>query len=174
MTKHKLTNWLETNLKNNINNTLEETIQGLLRLNPPIKKSTVNKQKALRSSMKSLLSNNEKLRKEYDTLNKWLIEKENKRKLNDIDDTRHAVFKKARISSSVVNIGTVHHERDSENASVNREFGKEKGNVLYEEKVQEIIGVHQSLSLSISENIQNEQKIKGVHQSSSLSILKDI
>ncbi|CAI2184662.1 7879_t:CDS:2 [Funneliformis geosporum] len=92
--------------------------------NPPIKKTTVNKQKTLRSSMKSLLSNNKKLRKEFKTLNKWLIEKENKRKLNAIDETRHAVFKKVRISSSVVNIGNVHHERDSGNASVNREFGK--------------------------------------------------
>ncbi|CAI2178164.1 9374_t:CDS:2, partial [Funneliformis geosporum] len=116
--------------------------------------------------MKSLLSNNEKLRKEYKTLNKWLIEKENKRKLNAIDETRHAVFKKARISSSVVNIGNVHHERDSGNASVNREFEKEKGNVQYDEKMQEIKGVHQLLSPSISEDIQDKQKIKRERESS--------
>ncbi|CAI2185404.1 11998_t:CDS:2 [Funneliformis geosporum] len=116
--------------------------------------------------MKSLLSNNEKLRKEYKTLNKWLIEKDNKRKLNAIDETRHAVFKKARISSSVVNIGNVHHERDSGNASVNREFEKEKGNVQYDEKMQEIKGVHQLLSPSISEDIQDKQKIKRERESS--------
>ena len=84
-----------------------------------------------------------------------------------IDDTRHAVFKKARIFLSIVNIGTVHHEWDSGNALVNCEFEKEKGNVLYEERVQKITGIHQSLFLSISEDIQDEQKIKGIHQSSS-------
>ncbi|GBB89598.1 hypothetical protein RclHR1_16320003 [Rhizophagus clarus] len=103
----KLSNWLKVNLKNNIVNTLEETIEGLFRLNPPIKKTVVNKKKALQSSMKNLLCNNEKLRNEYGTLNKWLIEKEEKkRKLNVINETRRAIFKKARISSSVVNIDT--------------------------------------------------------------------
>lgn len=71
----------------------------------------------LQSLMKSLLNNNEGLRNEYETLNKWLIGKEKKkRKLNVINETRRAIFKKARISLSIVNIDTsatfVYHEQN--------------------------------------------------------------
>lgn len=115
----KLSNWLEVNLENNISNTLEGTIEGLLQLNPPIKKTVANKKKALQSSMKSLLSNKEKLQNKYEILNKWIIEKEEKkRKLNIVNETNCALFKRARISSCVVNVdltcaASVHHERNA-------------------------------------------------------------
>ncbi|GBB98220.1 hypothetical protein RclHR1_31710001, partial [Rhizophagus clarus] len=112
--------------------------------------------------MKNLLCNNEKLRNEYGTLNKWLIEKEEKkRKLNVINETGRAIFKKARISSSVVSIDTsgtsINHERNLRDIMRNHKFEKklQNGNVQDKEKVQEI-----------KEDIQDEQS---VHQLSSIS-----
>src|SRR6185312_13604029 len=53
----KLSRWLKRNLKDNIRNTLDATIEGLLRLCPPIdgKIASSEQKKRLLSSMKALL-----------------------------------------------------------------------------------------------------------------------
>ncbi|CAG8618492.1 13449_t:CDS:2 [Cetraspora pellucida] len=164
----KLSKWLKKNLKANIKDTLKATIESLLQLDPPInRKSAISKQeKALRLSMQALLKNDEKLREECTQLNIWLNvkEKENKRMLKVIDENDHAVFKKARFFSSVVNVsygtGSTSVNVWKGSASIDslkeHEFGKE-----------------------LQEKVTNEQEIEKVqetksqvHRSSSPPILQ--
>ncbi|CAG8525566.1 5296_t:CDS:2 [Dentiscutata heterogama] len=63
----KLSKWLKGNLKDNIKETFEATIEHLLKLNPPIKKG--NKRQALISSLQALMKNDESVHEEYKSLN---------------------------------------------------------------------------------------------------------
>ncbi|CAI2184966.1 6578_t:CDS:2 [Funneliformis geosporum] len=102
----KLSRWLKKNLKGNIRNNLDATIENLLRLDPPInRKSVISEQKkALLSSIKVLLKNNKE--KEYELLKMWLNSEERKkeigRTLKIIDKKHQATFKRAKFFSSVV------------------------------------------------------------------------
>jgi hypothetical protein len=70
----KLLKWLKFHLKDNVKGTLEETIDHLLQLNPPIKGNTDKSEeaKALKSSLKELLRNDKEYCKEFEVLNTWL------------------------------------------------------------------------------------------------------
>ncbi|CAI2194371.1 15016_t:CDS:2 [Funneliformis geosporum] len=141
----KLSKWLEKNLENNLKNTLEETIENLLQLDPPINKKAPahNQKKALTSSLKSLLKNNES-KKEYEPLRIFFSiserKQDNKRKLKIIEKENRAVFKKARIFSKFVNISYGTALTSIQNSSINREFGVEQKRNLQDkqEKVREI------------------------------------
>ncbi|CAG8749558.1 1039_t:CDS:1, partial [Racocetra persica] len=96
----KLSKWLKGNLKDNVKETFEATIEHLLKLNPPIKKG--NKRQALMSSLQALMKNDESVHEEYESLNAWVnvnnSEKEKKKKSLKIVDKEHqAMFKKARV-----------------------------------------------------------------------------
>ncbi|CAG8582015.1 16710_t:CDS:2 [Cetraspora pellucida] len=149
----KLSKWLKKNLKGNIKDTLKATIESLLQLDPPInRKSAISKQEeALRLSMQALLKNDKKLQKECTQLNIWLNvfkkEKENKRMLKVIDENDHAVFKKVRFFSSVVNVsygtGSTSVNVRKGNASIDslkkREFGKElQEKVTNEQEIEKV------------------------------------
>src|SRR5437763_9370250 len=102
----KLSRWLKKNLKGNIGNTLDATIENLLRLDPPINRKNVisEQKKALLSSIKVLLKNNKE--KEYELLKMWLnsveMKKEIRRTLKIIDKKQQATFKRVKYFSSVV------------------------------------------------------------------------
>ncbi|CAI2194539.1 14329_t:CDS:2, partial [Funneliformis geosporum] len=153
--KMKLSKWLEKNLENNLKNTLEETIENLLQLDPPINKKAPahNQKKALTSSLKSLLKNNES-KKEYEPLRIFFSiserKQDNKRKLKIIEKENRAVFKKARIFSKFVNISYGTALTSIQNSSINREFGVEQKRNLQDkqEKVREIKHVHRSSPLA--------------------------
>ncbi|CAJ0877168.1 4525_t:CDS:1, partial [Entrophospora sp. SA101] len=66
----KLSKWLKGNLKDNVKETFEATIEHLLKLKPPIKKG--NKRQALMSSLQALMKNDESVREEYESLNAWV------------------------------------------------------------------------------------------------------
>ena len=88
----KLSKWLKGNLKDNVKETLEATIEHLLKLNPPVKK---NKRNALMSSLRALMKNDEPVRKEYESLNAWLNvnNSEKGKNLKIVDKEHQAMFK---------------------------------------------------------------------------------
>ncbi len=139
MTKHKLSKWLKTNLKNNIKDTLEETMISLLQLNPPIKKTTVNKRKALQLSIKSLLRNNEKLQEEYETLNMWITVaeevKENKRKLKvtetDRDIRSDEIEEQNLLQEAINSIKEIMIEEVEAKVKVNQDEVDQEGEIYY-------------------------------------------
>ncbi|CAG8830507.1 166_t:CDS:2 [Gigaspora margarita] len=79
------------NLKDNIKETFEVTIEHLLKLKPPIKK---NKRQALVSSLQALMKNDESVCEEYESLNAWIVDKEHQ-----------AMFKKARVVQYNISYG---------------------------------------------------------------------
>ena len=106
----KLSKWLKTQLKdrNHVKGTLEETINHLLQLKPPVKKNT-EQTKALKSSLRDLLKKDKELCKENELLNTWLNVLENERKKKDlkiIDKKNQAIFKNVRVLQYSVSNGT--------------------------------------------------------------------
>src|SRR3954451_98716 len=98
----KLSRWLKKNLKGNIRNTLDATIESLLLLDLPINRKNVReRKKALLSSIKVLLKNNKE--KEYKLLKTWIDSVEKRkvigRTLKVIDKQHQANFKKVRFFS---------------------------------------------------------------------------
>src|SRR6185437_10526166 len=107
-TMTKLSKWLKGNLKDNVKETFEATIEHLLKLKPPVKKG--NKRQALMSSLQALMKNDESVREEYESLNAWVnvnnSEKEKKEKnLKVIDKEHQAMFKKARVVQYNISYG---------------------------------------------------------------------
>ncbi|RHZ88869.1 hypothetical protein Glove_21g41 [Diversispora epigaea] len=96
----KLSKWLRGNLKDNVKETLGETIEHLLKLKPPVKK---NKRRALMSSLRDLMKKDEALRKEYESLDVWFTEKE--KNLKTVDKENRATFKKARVIQYSISYG---------------------------------------------------------------------
>ena len=106
----KLSKWLKTQLKDrdHVKGTLEETINHLLQLKPPVKKNT-EQTKALKSSLRDLLKKDKELCKENELLNTWLNVLENERKKKDlkiIDKKNQAIFKNVRVLQYSVSNGT--------------------------------------------------------------------
>ena len=104
----KLSKWLKGNLKDNVKETFEATIEHLLKLKPPVKKG--NKRQALMSSLQALMKNDESVREEYEFLNAWVnvnnSEKEKKEKnLRIVDKEYQAMFKKARVVQYNISYG---------------------------------------------------------------------
>ncbi|CAI2180875.1 8208_t:CDS:2 [Funneliformis geosporum] len=89
----RLSKWLKRNLKDNVKETLEATIEHLIKLKPPKCNS-----KALKSSLRDLMKNDEAIRKECEALNMWLTadvpEKVENKRLKVVDKDNRAVFKK--------------------------------------------------------------------------------
>jgi len=107
-TMTKLSKWLKGNLKDNVKETFEATIEHLLKLKPPVKKG--NKRQALMSSLQALMKNDESVREEYEFLNAWVnvnnSEKEKKEKnLRIVDKEYQAMFKKARVVQYNISYG---------------------------------------------------------------------
>ncbi|CAJ0828941.1 14764_t:CDS:1 [Entrophospora sp. SA101] len=103
----KLSKWLKGNLKDNVKETFEATIEHLLKLKPPIKKG--NKRQALMSSLQALMKNDESVREEYESLNAWVnvnnSEKEKEKNLKIVDKEHQAMFKKARVVQYNISYG---------------------------------------------------------------------
>ncbi|CAG8457832.1 19716_t:CDS:2 [Dentiscutata erythropus] len=97
----KLSKWLRGNLKDNVKETFEATIEHLLKLNPP-EKVDLNLNKIFRinflmSSLQALMKNDESVHEGYESLNAWVnvnnFEKEKEKNLKIVEQ---AMFKKAR------------------------------------------------------------------------------
>ncbi|CAG8567948.1 3136_t:CDS:2 [Acaulospora morrowiae] len=67
----RLAKWVRKNLKGNVKETLDETIDHLIALKPPLK-SKCNKAEALKASLRGQMKQYEAMRKEYQELDKWL------------------------------------------------------------------------------------------------------
>ncbi|RIA99373.1 hypothetical protein C1645_747538 [Glomus cerebriforme] len=153
----KLTRWLKKNLKGNIGNTLDATIENLLRLDPPINRKNVisEQKKALLSSIKVLLKNNKE--KEYELLKMWLNSVERRkeigRTLKIIDKKHQATFKRAKFFSSVVQhaIGSLtdhEFEKEMQERNIQEQVEKE------DEEAKEDEGVEEEHDTSYNNNIQ--------------------